>query len=158
MKNILEYKGYLTKIEYSVEDKVIFGKIEGIKDLILFESDKTEDIENKFQEAVDEYLDFCKNVNKIPDKQFSGSFNVRINSDLHKNLALYGIRNNQSLNSVVENALSNFMKYKNLVTYNENSLFIDILNQNQNNWNKFESRESTFTANFLCQEGGFIQW
>ncbi len=157
MKNILEYKGYLTKIEYSVEDKVIFGKIEGIKDLILFESDKTEDIENKFHEAVDEYLDFCKEVNKIPDKQFSGSFNVRINSDLHKNLALYGIRNNQSLNSVVENALSNFMQYKNFVTYNENSLFIDILNQNQNNWKKFESYESIFTPNILCREGGFIQ-
>ena len=58
MRNILEYKGYLTKIEYSAEDNVIFGKVEGIKDLILFESENTSGIEGKFHEAVDEYLDF----------------------------------------------------------------------------------------------------
>ncbi len=109
MRNVLEYKGYLTKIIFSAEDNIVFGKVEGIKDLILFESNSTSDIECKFHDAVDEYLDFCRGISKNPDKQFRGSFNVRINTELHKDLVFYGIRENKSLNSVVESALNNFM-------------------------------------------------
>lgn len=31
--NILNYKGYYTKIHYSAEDEVLYGKVEGIKTL-----------------------------------------------------------------------------------------------------------------------------
>ena len=31
-ENILEYKGYYTKILYSVKDHVLYGKIEGIRE------------------------------------------------------------------------------------------------------------------------------
>ena len=36
-KNIFEYKGYHTKVEFDSEDLVLRGKIEGIDDLIDFE-------------------------------------------------------------------------------------------------------------------------
>ena len=54
MKNILQYKGYFTKIEYSVEDRLLYGKIEGIKDLVNFESENVEEIEQEFKNAVDD--------------------------------------------------------------------------------------------------------
>ena len=38
MKNVLEYKGYHTKIEFDSESLVVRGKIEGIKDFVDFES------------------------------------------------------------------------------------------------------------------------
>ena len=42
------------------------GKLEGIRDLVSFES-KTEDgIEQEFHEAVDEYVEFCAEVEKRP--------------------------------------------------------------------------------------------
>jgi len=51
-------------VHYSNEDKVLYGKIEGIRDLISFESNNIEDVENEFKEAVNDYLDFCKEMNK----------------------------------------------------------------------------------------------
>ena len=36
MNYIPEYKGYHTKVEYSVEDQVFYGKIEGIKGILEF--------------------------------------------------------------------------------------------------------------------------
>ena len=45
VSNILYYKGYYGKIEYSAEDKVIYGKIMGIHSLISFESESATDIE-----------------------------------------------------------------------------------------------------------------
>ena len=105
MKNMLEYKGYFTKIEYSKDDHVLYGKIEGIKDLVSFESDKVENIETEFHLAVDDYLELCKELNQSPDKPYSGTFNIRIHPSLHRELALRAIKNGESLNSTVEKAL-----------------------------------------------------
>ena len=62
--NILEYKGYNTKIEFNSSDFVFRGKIEGIDDLVNFESENSKDIEKEFHKAVDDYLEFCKEVPK----------------------------------------------------------------------------------------------
>ena len=48
MKNILEYKGYHAKIEFDSEDLVLRGKIEGIKDLVNFESADISTVEEEF--------------------------------------------------------------------------------------------------------------
>ena len=56
MSNILTYKGYITKVSYSSEDEVFFGKIENIKDLVNFESNSSIDIEAEFRKAVDDYI------------------------------------------------------------------------------------------------------
>lgn len=62
--SILEYKGYHTRIEYDKEGMCLVGKIEGIDDLVTFEAEKAHDVEKVFHEAVDSYLDFCKEVGK----------------------------------------------------------------------------------------------
>lgn len=106
--NILEYKGYCTKIEYSVDDKVLYGKIEGIKDLVSFESSSTDEIEKEFQLAVDDYLNYCADLGQSPDKAYSGSFNIRITPELHKQLYFDSIKNNCSINKSVEKAIEHY--------------------------------------------------
>jgi predicted HicB family RNase H-like nuclease len=106
LANVLEYKGYLTKIEYSTEDQVLHGKIEGIADLVTFESDLANEIEKEFRGAVDDYLLFCEEMGKEPDKSYKGSFNVRIAPELHKAIAMIAYRQGFSLNETVEQALN----------------------------------------------------
>lgn len=105
MKNVLEYKGYLAKIEYSVEDRVLYGKIEGIKDLVNFESDSIDQIEYEFHCAVDDYLEMCEELGEKPDKAYSGTFNVRISPVLHRKIAMKAIKHGETLNSTVEKAI-----------------------------------------------------
>lgn len=112
---ILNYKGYYTRIEFSSSDKVLHGKIEGISDLVTFESDSSKEIENEFHSAVDDYLEFCKEVGKDPAKAYNGSFNVRISPMLHKSLAKYAFENGCSLNSSVEKAISEMLSGNNQV-------------------------------------------
>lgn len=109
MKNVLNYKGYFTKIEYSAEDHILYGKIEGINDLVNFESDSVEKIEKEFYAAVDDYLELCQELGQNPDKAYSGTFNVRIDPNLHRTIALNAIKNGESLNSIVEKALQAYM-------------------------------------------------
>lgn len=68
VSNIFYYKGYYGKIEYSAEDKVIYGKIMGIHSLISFESESATDIETEFHNAVDDYLSYCEEESIEPEK------------------------------------------------------------------------------------------
>ena len=59
-KQVLSYKGYVAKIEFSAEDKCWHGKIDGITDLVTFEADNAREIEKEFRSAVDDYLNFAE--------------------------------------------------------------------------------------------------
>lgn len=116
--NILEYKGYHTKIEFDSEDFVLRGKIEGINDLVNFESEDIKGIEKEFHEAVDDYLEFCREVGKEPDKEYKGSFNVRISPELHKKLAVTAMQNGDTLNASVEKAIEQYVLERNKPGHN----------------------------------------
>ena len=107
--NLLHYKGYSAKPEYSVEDKVFYGKILGIDDLVDFYSENAKNIETEFQKAVDDYLTFCAEIGKEPQKEYSGMFNVRIPPELHRKLSMAAQSEGVSLNKVVEQVISSYV-------------------------------------------------
>lgn len=107
--NLLEYKGYHAKIEFDTEELVLRGKIEGINDYIDFECTDVKVVQEEFEKAVDEYLEFCEEVGKEPEKEYKGSFNVRIKPELHKKLAIVALQNGDTLNATVEKAISEYV-------------------------------------------------
>lgn len=109
MYNIFEYKGYHTKIEFISESKTLRGKIEGINDYVDFESDDLNNIEAEFHSAVDDYLEFCKEIGKEPEKEYKGSFNIRISPELHRKIAVCAFKEGCSLNSMVEKAITAYV-------------------------------------------------
>ena len=116
MGSVLEYKGYHTRVEYDRDDMVLRGRIEGITDYVDFESRSLEHVEDEFHRAVDDYIEFCAEVGKNPEKEYKGTFNVRIDPSLHKKLALIAYLNKISLNTSVEKAISDYVvKEENLL-------------------------------------------
>ncbi|MCR5661600.1 MAG: type II toxin-antitoxin system HicB family antitoxin [bacterium] len=107
--NLLHYKGYSAKPEYSAADKVFYGKILGIDDLVDFYSDNAKNIESEFHKAVDDYLEFCKEIGKEPQKEYTGTFNVRITPELHRKLSIVAQSQGLSLNKIVEQAIASFV-------------------------------------------------
>lgn len=93
----------------NANDCVLRGKIEGINDLVDFECEDIKGIEKEFRAAVDDYLEFCKEVGKNPEKEYKGTFNVRIDPELHKKLANEASKSGDSLNSCVEKAIEMFV-------------------------------------------------
>ena len=106
---LAEYKGYNGSVVYSSEDKVLHGRIVGIRDVVTYEGIDIKGIEKNFKAAVDEYLKFCKAERKNPDVPFKGSFNVRLGAELHKRAALYAEENNKKLNAVVHEAVESYL-------------------------------------------------
>ena len=57
----LKYKGYTGSVEYSEEDKCLFGKVQGMsKDSITYEGQTVEELTKDFEGAVDDYLALCE--------------------------------------------------------------------------------------------------
>ena len=106
MINSLNYQDYTATITYSAEDEVFFGKVIGLNDLILFEGTSVAELKQAFAEAIEDYLETCKNLGKAPDKAYKGSFNVRVPANLHKRAALVASQHHVTLNDFVKTALA----------------------------------------------------
>ena len=67
MVNFLEYKGYKGSVQFSAEDKLLHGKILGIKSLIMYHGESLEELECDFKTGVDDYLAVCEARNMKPN-------------------------------------------------------------------------------------------
>lgn len=99
------YKDFIGSLNYSTEDRILFGKIEFINDSITFEGSSVEELEGAFHEAVDDYIELCSLNGKEKEKPFKGTFNVRIEPELHKIAAKEALIEGISLNQFVEDAI-----------------------------------------------------
>jgi predicted HicB family RNase H-like nuclease len=106
---LLEYKGYYASINVSVEDECMFGKVEFINDSIVFGADTIPELKVTFETEVDDYLDFCAEVGKAPDKTMTGSFNVRIGEDLHKKALIRSKSDGVTLNDVIKKSVEQYV-------------------------------------------------
>lgn len=101
----MSYKGFIGSVYYSDEDQLLFGKIEGISDNIIYEGTSVSELKQMFKEAVDEHIEECKHFNKELLKSFKGSFNVRVKPDTHQKAAMLATMKGISLNQLVQNAI-----------------------------------------------------
>lgn len=109
VKNTMEYKGYVGSVEFSEEDKVLFGQVMGIRSLISYEGTTAEELVEDFHGAVDDYLKLCQAQGIEPERAYKGSFNVRISPELHRKAAICAAARNISLNSLVEQSLEKYV-------------------------------------------------
>lgn len=109
-KDVLEYKGYVAKVTFDVQAHLLRGKVQGIVDSVDFESDSLDGVEAAFQDAVDRYLAFCAAVGRRLARAFKGNFNVRLGPDLHKQMAVWAMANDMTLNAAVEKAVREFIE------------------------------------------------
>ena len=110
MSDFMEYKGYNGTVEYSDADKVLFGKILGIKSLLSYEGDSLINLRRDFEDVIDDYLETCVEKGIKPEKPYKGSFNVRVSPDLHRALTMYSQSHGQTLNSSVEEAIKRYVQ------------------------------------------------
>jgi len=112
MTTLLEYRGYLGSVEYSDEDEVFHGRLEFIRDLVTYEGTDARSLKRAFHQAVDDYHALCAEQGRAPDTPLKGSFNVRPGPELHRRAMLFARRRGQNLNTVVSDALKDYLDHK----------------------------------------------
>lgn len=62
----LIYKDFIATVHFRSDDNVFYGKIEGINDLVTFESDNVVGLRESFIEAYEDYIDICEKKIRVP--------------------------------------------------------------------------------------------
>ena len=109
-KDILTYKGYIAELHLDTQDKIIVGQVMNTTDLISFHGDTIIEAEQAFHDVLNTYLDSCAQENIEPSKPYSGRFNLRISSNLHRALSANAVKSNMSLNQYTENIIAKGLK------------------------------------------------
>ncbi|MEO8161302.1 MAG: type II toxin-antitoxin system HicB family antitoxin [Arenimonas sp.] len=103
---MLSYKGYEGTTEIDMQRDCCFGRLLFVADLVTYEARTPAELRKEFEAAVDDYLETCATVGKLPVKPCSGVFQVRVTPQLHRDAVLRAIRDGVALNAVVSQALS----------------------------------------------------
>lgn len=110
MKNTMEYKGYIGSVEFVEEKACFFGKVLGIDTPIAYEGESAWKLITNFHAAVDDYLVRCKDEGIQPEAAYTGTINIRITPELHRQAALAAIAQDIPLSQFIKEALRNAVK------------------------------------------------
>ena len=86
--NIMNYKGYTARIDYSHDDGCFVGHIAGINDIVGFHGDSVAELRGAFEEAVDDYFQTCESLNRPPQQPYSGNLMLQVPPEVHAAIAI----------------------------------------------------------------------
>jgi predicted HicB family RNase H-like nuclease len=101
----MKYKGYTGLVELEEGSDVLFGRVIGLRDVITFQGESVAEVTQAFHDSVDDYLEFCAERGESPEKPYSGQFVLRLNPQLHRELANLAQAGSRSLNALIEDIL-----------------------------------------------------
>jgi len=103
------YKGYEAVVDYDEEANILHGEVLHLNDVITFQADCTADLEVAFHDSVDDYLAFCAENNRPPEKPYSGKFAVRMSPELHREVTYAAKKKKESVNNFICEALESYI-------------------------------------------------
>jgi predicted HicB family RNase H-like nuclease len=102
---MIEYKGYVGRVEFDDEAGIFHGEVVNTRDVITFQGATVDELRNAFQESVDDYLAYCRERGEQPEKPYSGQFVTRVSPDLHRKISTAASFSGKSLNAWVAEQL-----------------------------------------------------
>lgn len=102
---MMEYKGYVAKVEFDDEANLFHGEILNLRDVITFQGQSVDELRQALHESVEDYLVFCSERGEQPEKPYSGKFSVRIDPELHRRISIQARTSNKSLNRWISDTL-----------------------------------------------------
>ncbi len=102
---MMEFKGYIGKVEFDDVAGVFHGEVVNTRDVITFQGQSVAQLKKAFRDSVRDYLAFCASRGEEPNKPFSGHFVTRIPPELHRQVNVAANLSGKSLNAWVSEQL-----------------------------------------------------
>jgi predicted HicB family RNase H-like nuclease len=103
---MMRYKGYVGVMEVDPDAKLIHGRVVGLRDVITFEGNSVSEAMKAFEESVDDYLQWCADEGRAPEKPFNGKLLIRLDPAVHRSLAHLAETHSTSINTLAVEALA----------------------------------------------------
>ena len=105
---MMEYKGYIATIEYDDSMKMLHGEVINAAPypVVTFEAADVEGLKREFRVSIDDYLAWREEDGIEPRRPFSGNLNLRLGSDLHRQVAVEAAAKRMGINEWIKRTLS----------------------------------------------------
>ena len=103
---MMEYKGYLSHVEFDDESNIFYGEVINIRDVVTFQGKSVEELRPAFEESVEDYWAFCAERGEEPDRPFSGWFTVRLSPEQHRKVVLAAEKSGRDVGKWVAEVLA----------------------------------------------------
>jgi predicted HicB family RNase H-like nuclease len=99
------YEGYVATIESDEEAGLFHGEVINTRDVLTFQGRTLDELRAGFVDTIADYVEWCRERGKEPERPYSGNFSVRLPPDLHRRVASAAARGGKSVNAFVTEAL-----------------------------------------------------
>jgi len=102
---MMDYKGYLATVEYDDEAGIFHGEVVNTRAVITFQGVSVDELHREMAASIEDYLAWCAERGKEPEKPYSGTLLVRATPTLHRAVAQAAAREHESVNAWVTHTL-----------------------------------------------------
>ena len=89
---------------------IFFGRVLGVQDIIGFHGETVTELTTDFHNAVNHYMDVCRQRGEKPQKNYSGKLTLRISPDIHADIAAAAAHSGKSINKWVAETLEHVIQ------------------------------------------------
>jgi predicted HicB family RNase H-like nuclease len=103
--NMMHHKGYIATVELDEEAGLFHGEVVNTRDVLTFQGTTLAELKSAFAETIADYVEWCRERGKEPERPYSGNFMLRLTPELHRRIAAAAARAGKSLNKYVADTL-----------------------------------------------------
>jgi predicted HicB family RNase H-like nuclease len=101
----MTHDGYVATIELDEDAGLFHGEVINTRDVLTFQGRTLDELKAAFADTVADYIEWCRERGKEPERPYSGNFAVQISPELHRRLATAAARSGKSIDTFVADAL-----------------------------------------------------
>lgn len=102
---MIEYKGYIGVFAFDPDIDSFHGTVINTNDVITFYGASVEKLREEMGKSIEEYLKFCREQKRKPEKPCSGKLVLQTSPELHRRIALEAARRQVSINTYIQEIL-----------------------------------------------------
>lgn len=101
----IHHEGHVATIELDEDAGIFHGEVINTRDVLTFQGRTPNELKQAFADTIDDYVSWCRQRGKEPEKPYSGNFTLRVSPELHRRLAVAAARAGKSLNGFITETL-----------------------------------------------------
>jgi predicted HicB family RNase H-like nuclease len=101
----MTHDGYVARVELDEEAGLFHGEVVNTRDVLTFQGRTLDELKTAFADTIADYVDWCRERGKEPERPYSGNFTLRVSPELHRRIAAAAAREGKSVNAYVVSAL-----------------------------------------------------
>ena len=101
----MTHEAYVATVELDEEAGLFHGEVINTRDVLTFQGRTLDELRAAFADTLADYVEWCRERGKEPERPYSGKFNLRLSPELHRRVATAAAKSGKSINGFVAETL-----------------------------------------------------